>query len=314
MQIIKVLIMIKKVVLCFVMLLVLIVRFPTEIEASNIANLDFVETDIILMPDGKAIISYTVRYNLVPGKTMLAFTMSGFDRINPVFDTDNAVVVTDDNIPYPIDIVNLGGGDYDIINSHDKRLGGSYLTYKIRFSADMARAGYLAKTVADDGRNLVVFNWAPTQWDESMEHYTVTINYPLEFSGDSTNREEVEKFLLEHDFATEKWMNQQYLIDYRTVTIDGVLRPQVLIHKEGPPSYYNFEIRQYIKENVFAKISDELLNIDNTQDLDNTNSNFRERNHTYRNDKYSDRKVLFAALLFLFVLTFLRLERNTVPL
>lgn len=113
----------EKIIIVFLTLFVLLIPFPIEVGASSIANLGFVETDVILQPDGNAIVYYTVRYNLVPGKAMMAFTMSGFDRISPVFDRENAWVITDDNTSYPIDIVNLGGGKYDIINAGKRRLG-----------------------------------------------------------------------------------------------------------------------------------------------------------------------------------------------
>ncbi len=92
---------------------------------------------------------------------MLAFIVSGFDRIDPVFDMENAWVITADNSSYPIRIVAFGGGTYDIVNADDRRLGGSYLTYKFRFATEMVKAGYLAQTRTDDGQNLMVFHLAP---------------------------------------------------------------------------------------------------------------------------------------------------------
>jgi len=53
------------------------------------------------------------------------------------------------------------------------------------------------------------------------------------FPKESGTREEVESFLLEHDFATEKWMNEKYLIDYRVQVLDGTPRVQILLHKEN---------------------------------------------------------------------------------
>ena len=144
----------KKCFLGWLILFILLFQ-PTNIYASEIANLGFVETDVILFTDGKAVVSYTVRYNLVPGKTMLAFTMEGFDKLNPVFDTEHAYVITDDNTSHKIDIIHLGGDKYDIINANNQRLGGEYLTYKFRFIADMAKAGYLNRTTSEDGKNLL---------------------------------------------------------------------------------------------------------------------------------------------------------------
>ena len=111
-----------------------------------------------MQPSGVAIVTYTVRYNLVPGKTMLAFTLEGFDRLIPIFDEDYSCVVTDDNEVMDIDIIDLGGGKYDIINGGNTRLGGDYLTYKIRFAADMAETGYLVRTTSEDGKPLVAFH------------------------------------------------------------------------------------------------------------------------------------------------------------
>jgi hypothetical protein len=296
--------MIKKVLMCFLVLVVLLI--PTlNVNASPIANLGFVETDVILSPDGEAIVSYTVRYNLIQGKTMLAFTMAGFDRINPAFDKDNCWVITEDNTSYGINIVNLGDGKFKIINSNEQRLGGKYLTYKLRFVADMAAAGYLDHTSPGDGKNLTVFNWAPVQWDESMEHYTVSINYPLEYPQKSGTREEVEQFLHDSDFSTEKWMNERYLIDYRVAMIGGTPRVQVLLHKDNPEAKFKFEIQQYIGENVFNQMSkpNAPKDVDTTEkDIRPPKDNGWDRN-VEQSDESSGRNVLLIALGALFLIT-----------
>jgi len=80
------------------------------------------------------------------------------------------------------------------------------------------------------------------------------------------HKEEVESFLLEHDFATEKWMNEKYLIDYRVQVLDGTPRVQILLHKENLAAYDKFEIKQYITEDIF--------NIDDPADIDFTPNEF----------------------------------------
>src|SRR5690606_22816234 len=98
----------KRLIFILLVLLTVLVFLPVvSVNASEIAHLGFVETDVILQPSGNAIITYTVRYNLVPGKTMLAFTLEGFDKLYPVFDDVFSCVVKDDNSVFDIDIVDL---------------------------------------------------------------------------------------------------------------------------------------------------------------------------------------------------------------
>jgi len=303
--------MIKKILAILTVLLALQLSV-SSVNASSIANLGFVETDVILLPDGKAIVSYTIRYNLVPGKTMLAFTMEGFDRITPYFDYDNCWVITDDNKPHGIDITNLGGGKYDIVNSNEQRLGGEYLTYKLRFEADMAKAGYLKRTTSAEGKELIVFDWAPVQWDEAMDNYTVTVNYPLEYPQQSGTREEIERFLLDNDFATEKWMNENYLIDYRVAVIDEVPRVQVLLHKNNPKEKFKFEIKQYIGDYVFRLVSKNSTGYEGKTATPKKNSGYNPWNEdgvrwnesVEQNNKLVGRGALIIFLGALFLITF----------
>ena len=98
---------------------------------------------------------------------MLAFTLEGFDKLYPVFDDVFSCVVKDDNSVFDIDIVDLGGGRYDIINSGNTRLGGEYLTTKYGL-LQIWLMRISGRTTSDDGKPLVVFHWAPVQWDEAM--------------------------------------------------------------------------------------------------------------------------------------------------
>lgn len=303
--------MIKKFLAYFLVLFVLLLS-GVNVMASEVANLGFVETDVNLLPDGDAIVSYTVRYNIVPGKTMRSFTLAGFDRLTPIFDNENSWVITDDNKSYGININDLGGGNYKIVNANEQRLGGKHLTYKLRFVADMATAGYLARTTSNDGMKLRVFNWAPVQWDEPMDHYTVTINYPLVFPKDSGTREEVEQYLLKNYFATEKWMNESYRIDYRVEKIESSPRVQVLLHKDKPEAKFDFKIQQYIAEDIFNQMSNsDNSNAVESNDTDYNNyeksNNYNDDNEWTRNyeqqDKSAGRNVLLIAMGILFLLT-----------
>lgn len=303
--------MIKKILTCFLVLFLLVLILPSaSVNASEVANLGFVETDVNLLPDGDAIISYTVRYNIVPGQTMRSFTLAGFDRLTPIFDEENSWVITDDNKSYGIDINDLGGGKYKIVNADEQRLGGEYLTYKLRFLADMGAAGYLARTTSKDGIKLMVFNWAPVQWDEPMDHYTVKINYPLVFSRDSGTREEVEQYLLKNYFATEKWMNETYKIDYRVEKIESRNRVQVLLHKDKPEARFDFKIQQYIAEDIFNQMSE--IDNSNAGEVNGNDYNDYQKNNDYnewnenygQKDKSADRNFLIIAMAVLFLITF----------
>ena len=51
-------------------------------------------------------------------------------------------------------------------------------------------------------------------------------------------------------------MNEEYLIDYRVNVLNSTPRIQVLLHKDNPSIRYNFEIQQYMSEEVFKDMPD----------------------------------------------------------
>ncbi len=160
------------------------------------ADLRWVEVDLSLWQDGRADFVYRVRWNVFSG------SMSGFDfqekTVDPYFDYENSCAVDAYGREYPIEIKDLGD-KYDIILAHGKRFGPGEITYIIHFGGDLGRSGNLAKTESEFG-DLVVLHWAPAQWDEPLEHYTVYVYYPITVSTKTVNPDD-------YGFKTEKFMN-----------------------------------------------------------------------------------------------------------
>ena len=148
-----------------------------------------------------------------------------------------------------------------------------------------------------------------------MEHYTVTINYPLEYKDKSHSREEIEKYLIKNGFATEKWMNEEYLIDYRVVNIESTSRVQVLLHKDNPGIEYQFKIQQYISEDVFSQIPSASASFDdNTKREDYTaprnNNGYTDGRWQNQYSESADRTGLLFALSLLLIITFIAVGRK----
>ena len=56
---------------------------------------------------------------------------------------------------------------------------------------------YVPPTETADGRELMVFNWAPTQWDDPLDHYTVKVVYPIDVQEENPGRDVLENKLLD---------------------------------------------------------------------------------------------------------------------
>ncbi len=238
-----------RMLLTFVFCLVLAGSLPA---VAGTGSLEFVETDVQLYEDGRAVVEYVVRWRVLSGE-FHGFYFGGWDRLTPVFDLENAWAIADNGKKYRLDILRYNSDTMDIILANGQGVSSGGLVYRFRFACEMDDAGYLAKTTASEDRKLVVFHWAPTEWDSRLDHQTVRITLPLEHGG-VDNREAVEQTLLENGFATEKFMNKNYLIDYKTVKRNGKKVVQIQLHKEDVSSHYNFRIQQYINEDVFPAL------------------------------------------------------------
>ncbi|MFC2168024.1 DUF2207 domain-containing protein, partial [Acidobacteriota bacterium] len=227
----------------------------TAIGEPGEGKLQFVETEVRLLPDGKASVEYVVRYQVVSGE-FHGFYFEGFDKLIPYFDNQNASAVDSQGNTYDLDIKKIRTGFYDIVLDKGEAVSSGFITYRFRFSADMLAAGYLAETLTAEGKNLIVFSWSPSSWDQSLEHATVLVIYPINLNSEQTGREDLEAVLLKRGFATEEWMNREYLIDYRSYTVGEKQHVGVLLHKENTPKMYDFRIQQYIDADVFSGITD----------------------------------------------------------
>ncbi len=225
----------------------------TSVALAGTGKLQFVETDVVLYPNGQASVKYTVRYKVLSGE-FHGFYFGGLDRLKAYFDTASAFGIDSSGKTYKLDIKNLGD-KYDIILANGQGVRSGEVTYKFKFETSMMEAGYLAHTRSPDGKDLIVFNWAPTEWDEALDHYTVKVIYPWDYTNPAADRESVLQKFEELTFRTETWMNEQYRIDYRVEDVAGKRWMVVLLHKENPGSNYKFRIQQYIDAKVFPGIS-----------------------------------------------------------
>ncbi len=77
-------------------------------------RLRFVETEVLLFPDGKASVEYVVRYTVISGE-FHGFYFEGLDRLIPLFDRENASAIDSQGNTYGLDIKGAGPGRYDIV-------------------------------------------------------------------------------------------------------------------------------------------------------------------------------------------------------
>ena len=138
----------------------------------------------------------------------------------------------------------LRGGKDTIELAGGEGLSHGGANFRFRFATDFARAGHLERTTDDQGRELVVFHWAPSTWDSPLEHQTVLVRYPRAVEGAPTEGSGGAG----ENFWTEAFMNERYLIDYPAQP-DG--RFAVLLHANDLPADYDFRIQQYVPASTF---------------------------------------------------------------
>ncbi|MCK5057733.1 MAG: hypothetical protein KAT34_13825, partial [Candidatus Aminicenantes bacterium] len=207
----------------------------------------FVETEVDLKQNGEAVVGYTVRWEVLSGE-LHGFYFQGNDRLKAAMVPDNSYAVDSSEREYKLDISYVGSGKWDIILANGQGVSRGTVTYVFYFTANFAAAGYLAPTTTDTGQKLAVFNWAPVQWDEASQqkHYTLKILTPHILSEYVTPRQYVEENQL---ILTEKWVNKEYLIDYRRSRSGRLM---LVFHKNDPGNRFHMRTQFYMPAHWFG--------------------------------------------------------------
>ena len=106
----------------------------------------------------------------------------------------------------------------------------------------------MVSTRADDGRDLVVFNWSPVRWDEArnQDHYTLTILTPHQLPPGIDPR----RYVLENDLVlTEPFVNERFKIDYQRGERN---RLRLVFHRDNPGNRFDMRIQIYMPAAWFS--------------------------------------------------------------
>jgi len=122
------------------------------------AQLQWVEVEAALAPDGKAMVRYHVRWN-VRGGDMGGFYFQGEQgRIR--WHRLGCGAVTTDGREYKLDLIDLGDR-WDVLLASGQRYGPGTITYVLTYFTDYAAAGHLAPTTSPEHGDLVVLPGRP---------------------------------------------------------------------------------------------------------------------------------------------------------
>ena len=133
------------------------------------ADMQWVEVEAALSPNGKAMVQYKVHWRVDRG-TMGGFFFQG-EQGSIQWHQPGCGAVVDGERRYDLDLRDLGGR-WDVLLARGQRFGPGEITYVLTYFTDYSVAGHLATTTSPEHGELVVFNWAPVQWDQVLDHET----------------------------------------------------------------------------------------------------------------------------------------------
>jgi len=157
---------------------------------------------------------------------------------------------------YDLDLRDLGDR-WDVLLDGGQRFGPGEITYVFTYFTDYAAIGHLAKTTSQELGELVVFNWAPVQWDEALEHETILVRWPIEVPKSELSLDEVTELGL----RTESFVNEDYKLSYlgrRGTAVSPPVEPAegprylvVRAHRDNLDVKEKFQLTYYVPAEFF---------------------------------------------------------------
>ena len=227
-------------------LLSLLLVLSSAVVASAQRQLQWVEVGLVLDGDGRATVTYQTRWQA--SGTMHGFYFEG-ERATPRFTGGSAELPGRRQVP--LAITSVSAGKWDVVLADGEAWGPGEATYTFTYEADLAAAGLVALTRDAAGRSLVVFNWAPVQWDEALQHETLVVAFK------SVAAPRAGELALEDatgaGLRTEPWVNERYKITYR-----GVCDPPILwvrFHQDAVPARGDHRVQLYLPSERFPGVA-----------------------------------------------------------
>ena len=126
------------------------------------ARLVSVETDVVVRPDGKADIFYSMEWSASGGE-MHGFYFQGAAS-TPVFNPDRCYADLPNGKRVALDITKMGDGRYDVVLADGLAFSGQ-AHYFLNYGSDFRSAGLIGLTVSQELGTLFYFDWAPVDWE-----------------------------------------------------------------------------------------------------------------------------------------------------
>ncbi|HCX96069.1 MAG TPA: hypothetical protein DHU26_03600, partial [Spirochaetaceae bacterium] len=206
------------------------------------ARLVSAEIYLTLGSDGKAVVQHSLVWNVSSG-TMGGFYFQG-EKAPFVWDMERCWADLPDGTRQPLEI-KRAGDKWDILLARGKRTNG-LSTWVLTYGTDLLAADMSGLTQKADGEKLFFFHWAPPEWDQALDHRTVTIILPIEVSRRESGDSRSER-LADLGFATEKQVNEKNKIDwYAADGSDGKSYLAIRFHQEKPAAYASQELQFYL--------------------------------------------------------------------
>ncbi len=219
------------------------------------AAMRWVEVEVALSPDMKAMVQYKVCWNVSSG-TMGGFYFQG-ERARIAWHAPGCGAVVNGQNRYRLDIRDLGDR-WDVLLAEGQRFGPGEIVYVMTYFADYGQAGHLEKTHSPEHGDLVVFHWAPVEWDSPLEHETVSVRFPIPVEKEEMTLEEVTPYGL----LTEPFVNERYRLSYfgrRGAGVSGPSEPEegerflvVRAHADSIRTRDNFRLQYYVPARYFT--------------------------------------------------------------